>query len=153
MDNLEVDWLPFLAWIFQVAGTMSVAAGKKVILAGGALASHIVWVVSGDVTANAGSHLEGVILGKTSISLLTGATANSRLLAQTFVALQQVSLRSSRLLCELVVKFIAFPGYCYQLNGQGYFDAALTFDACSVSLRQLNIASMVELIFSAILEV
>ncbi|KAJ7920568.1 antifreeze protein [Mycena leptocephala] len=79
-------------WIFQVAGTMSVAAGKKVILAGGALASHIVWVVSGDVTANAGSHLEGVILGKTSISLLTGATANSRLLAQTFVALQQATV-------------------------------------------------------------
>ncbi|KAJ7924198.1 antifreeze protein [Mycena leptocephala] len=79
-------------WIFQVAGTMSVAAGKKIVLAGGALASHIVWVVSGAVTANAGAHLEGVILGKTSISLLTGATANSRLLAQTAVTLQKATV-------------------------------------------------------------
>ncbi|KAJ7875823.1 antifreeze protein [Mycena leptocephala] len=79
-------------WIFQVAGTMSVAAGKKMVLAGGALAKNIVWVVSGAVTANAGSHLEGVILGKTSISLLTGTTANSRLLAQTAVALQKATV-------------------------------------------------------------
>ncbi|KAJ7921899.1 antifreeze protein [Mycena leptocephala] len=80
-------------WIFQVAGTMSVSAGKKVVLANGALASNIVWVVSGAVTANAGAHLEGVILGKTSISLLTGATANSRLLAQTSIALQQTPIQ------------------------------------------------------------
>jgi hypothetical protein len=37
-------------------------------------------------------------------------------------------------------------------NGQGYSDAALTFDACSVSLRQLNSASVVELTFAAIAE-
>jgi hypothetical protein len=37
--------------------------------------------------------------------------------------------------------------------GQGDFDAALTFDACSVSLRQLNFVSVVELTFAAILEV
>jgi hypothetical protein len=36
--------------------------------------------------------------------------------------------------------------------GQGDFDAALMFDACSVSLRQLNFASMVELTFAGILE-
>jgi hypothetical protein len=85
------DRLPLLpAWIFQVAGGLSVAAGKKVVLAGGALATNIVWVVSGAVSVAAGAHIEGVILGKTSITLLTGATANSRLLAQTAVALQKV---------------------------------------------------------------
>ncbi|KAJ7434549.1 hypothetical protein FB451DRAFT_1311296 [Mycena latifolia] len=61
-------------------------------LAGGALASNIVWVVTGSVTAGAGAHLEGVILGKTSITLQTGTTANSRLLAQTFVALQKATV-------------------------------------------------------------
>ncbi|KAJ7513174.1 antifreeze protein [Mycena galericulata] len=79
-------------WIFQVAGTLSIAAGKKMVLAGGALASNIVWVVTGEVTANAGAHIEGVVLGKTSINLLTGATANSRLLAQTAVALQKATV-------------------------------------------------------------
>jgi len=81
-------------WIFQVAGTFTIAAGKKMTLAGGALAKNIVWVVTGGVTAGAGSHLEGVILGKTAITLQTGTTANSRLLAQTFVALQKATVNN-----------------------------------------------------------
>ncbi|KAJ7618094.1 ice-binding protein [Mycena rosella] len=79
-------------WIFQVSGTLTIAAAKKMVLTGGALASNIVWVVTGAVTAGAGSHLEGVILGKTSITLQTGTTANSRLLSQTFVALQKATV-------------------------------------------------------------
>ncbi|KAJ7701096.1 antifreeze protein [Mycena rosella] len=79
-------------WIFQVSGTLTIAGAKKMVLSGGALASNIVWVVAGAVTAGAGSHVEGVILGKTSITLQTGATANSRLLAQTFVALDQATV-------------------------------------------------------------
>ncbi|KAF8161890.1 antifreeze protein [Mycena galopus ATCC 62051] len=81
-------------WIFQVSGTFSIAAGKKITLAGGALAKNIVWVVTGAVTAGAGSHLEGVILGKTAITLQTGTTANSRLLAQSFVALQKATVNN-----------------------------------------------------------
>ncbi|KAJ7166172.1 Ig-like protein, group 2 [Mycena filopes] len=81
-------------WIFQISGTLVFAAGKQVTLVGGALANNIVWAVSGSVTAGAGAHLEGVVLGKTSISLLTGATANSRLLAQTSVALQQATVNN-----------------------------------------------------------
>ncbi|KAJ7205287.1 antifreeze protein [Mycena pura] len=79
-------------WIFQISGGLSVAVGRKVVLAGGALASNIVWVVSGAVTVGTGAHIEGVILGKTSISLLAGASANSRLLAQTAVVLQQATV-------------------------------------------------------------
>jgi len=81
-------------WIFQVAGTLTVVAGMKMVLAGGALASNIVWVVTGAVSAQAGAHIEGVVLGKTSISLLTGATANSRLLSQTSVALQKATVNN-----------------------------------------------------------
>ncbi|KAJ7655930.1 ice-binding protein [Mycena rosella] len=69
-------------WIFQVSGTLTIAGAKKMVLTGGALASNIV----------AGSHLEGVILGMTSITLQTGTTANSRLLSQTFVALDQATV-------------------------------------------------------------
>lgn len=102
----------FLAWIFQVTGTLSIGAGQKVVLAGGALSSNIVWVVTGAVSAAAGAHLEGVILGQTSITLLTGATANSRLLAQTSVVLQKVCVLF--LLCKRVVDLPL--GYCHQLN-------------------------------------
>ncbi|KAJ7273889.1 antifreeze protein [Mycena rebaudengoi] len=81
-------------WIFQVASTLNISAGKKAILAGGALKSNIVWVVSGSVTVAAGAHLEGVILGKTSVSFLTGASLNGRILAQTSVALQKATIVS-----------------------------------------------------------
>ncbi|KAJ7274003.1 antifreeze protein [Mycena rebaudengoi] len=81
-------------WIFQVASTLDIAAGKKAILAGGARKANIVWVVSGSVSVGAGAHLEGVILGKTSVSLLTGASLNGRILAQTAVALQKATVVS-----------------------------------------------------------
>ncbi|KAJ6595526.1 antifreeze protein [Mycena vulgaris] len=81
-------------WIFQVAGTMTVAAGKKTVLAGGALAKNIVWVVTGAVTAGAGSHLDGIVLGKTAVTLQTGTSLNGRILAQTFVALQKATVTS-----------------------------------------------------------
>ncbi|KAJ7785245.1 antifreeze protein [Mycena maculata] len=93
-SNVVISGASTDTWIFQVAGTLSIAAGKQVTLSGGALASNIVWVVSGAVTASAGSVLEGVILGETSISLLTGATANGRLLSQTAVALQKATVNN-----------------------------------------------------------
>ncbi len=75
-------------WIFQIAGTLKEASATKVILQGGALAKNIFWQVSGTVALGTTAHFEGVILGKTLISLKTGASANSRLLAQTAVTLQ-----------------------------------------------------------------
>ncbi|KAJ7503231.1 Ig-like protein, group 2 [Mycena galericulata] len=91
-SDVIIAGLPTDTWIFQIAGTLSIAADVEVILAFGALASNIVWVVEDAVTANAGAHLEGVVLGQTSISLLTGASANSRLLAQTDVVLQKATV-------------------------------------------------------------
>jgi hypothetical protein len=79
-------------WIFQIAGTFSLATGVKVTLAGGALASNIVWVVSSATTLGVGSHLEGVVLGQTSVTVQTGASVNGRLLAQTDVALQVATI-------------------------------------------------------------
>ena len=75
-------------WIFQISGTLDLASAKRVILTGGAKAKNIFWVVAGAVTLGTYSHFEGSILGKTSISLQTGATMNGRLLAQTAVTLQ-----------------------------------------------------------------
>ena len=74
-------------WIFKVSGTLDLAAAKSVILSGGAKAKNIFWQVSGAVTIGTTAHLEGVVLSATSITLQTGASANSRLLAQTAVTL------------------------------------------------------------------
>jgi len=76
-------------WIFQIAGTFDMAPSKHVILQGGALAKNIFWQVAGTVTLGSGSHFEGIVLAKTNIAMITGASTNGRLLAQTAVALQQ----------------------------------------------------------------
>jgi len=74
-------------WIFQVAGNITQAAGASVLLSGGALPGNIYWQVAGAVDIGVGAHMEGNILCATAITLLTGASANGRLLAQTAVAL------------------------------------------------------------------
>lgn len=74
-------------WIMQVKGNLELAAAKNVILSGGAQAKNITWQVTGEVTLHATSHFEGIILGKTGITLQTMATLHGRALAQSLVAL------------------------------------------------------------------
>jgi hypothetical protein len=64
-----------------------VANGVRVTLAGGALAKNIFWATFGVADFGTTSHFEGVVLSQTSITLQTGASANSRLLAHTAVTL------------------------------------------------------------------
>ncbi|KZP10300.1 antifreeze protein [Athelia psychrophila] len=79
-------------WIFQVAGTLTIANGKSVILSGGASPANIVWVVAGAATFGTTSVFKGIVLGATGITLNTGSTINGRLLAQTAVALQSATV-------------------------------------------------------------
>jgi len=75
-----------------VAGTLDMAAAKNVILSGGAQARNIFWQVSGAVNVGANTHLEGIILGKTSITLGNKASIKGRLLAQTAVILDAATV-------------------------------------------------------------
>lgn len=79
-------------WIFQIAGDINIAANQKIILSGGALAKNIFWQVAGSTTHGAGSHFEGIILGKTASSFFTDATMNGRVLVQTVVTLQSATV-------------------------------------------------------------
>ena len=74
-------------WIFQIAGGITQANGKSVILTGGALPKNIFWQSFGVVDLGTTAHFEGIILAQTAITLNTGATVNGRLLAQTAVTL------------------------------------------------------------------
>ena len=74
-------------WIFQIAGGITQASAAQVILAGGALPKNIFWQAADVVNIGTTAHMEGVILAQTQITLKTGATANSRLLAQSAVTL------------------------------------------------------------------
>lgn len=80
-------------WIFQIAGTLTTDATSSVLLAGGALPKNVFWQVAGAVTIGAApAHFEGVVLGQTAITFGSLATANSRLLAQTAVNLDQTTV-------------------------------------------------------------
>lgn len=79
-------------FILKVAGTLQMAAYKKVILIGGARPQNIFWQVSGAVTIGAGTHFEGIILGKTGITFGNLASINGRLLAQTAVVLDAATV-------------------------------------------------------------
>ncbi len=74
-------------WIFQVAGTLDLASGKKIILAGGAQPQNVFWQVAGAVTLVTGSQFQGIILAQTNIAMQDGASLNGRALAQTAVTL------------------------------------------------------------------
>ena len=55
---------------------------------GGANPANVFWQVAGAVTIGTSVQFKGVILGKTSIAMQTGATLAGRLYAQTAVTLQ-----------------------------------------------------------------
>ena len=74
-------------WIFQVAQNLNLSSATKIILAGGAKASNIFWVVAGKTTIDTTAVFNGNILDQTAIVLNTGATLNGRALAQTAVTL------------------------------------------------------------------
>merc|ERR1712166_543075 len=79
-------------WIFVTSGGFNMAAGKKIVLAGGAQAKNIVWAAAGGVTLGTTSHLEGIILGKTAATFGAGSTMNGRVLVQTAVTLDNTKI-------------------------------------------------------------
>jgi len=74
-------------WIFQIGQDLKLQDGKAIILSGGAVPENIFWQVAGEVTLQAGTTLNGIILGQTAIVLKSGAVINGRALAQTATTL------------------------------------------------------------------
>jgi hypothetical protein len=74
-------------WIFQVAGNLIMSSATHIILAGGAQASNVFWVVAGQTTIGTTAVFNGNILDQTTIVLNTGATLNGSALAQAAVTL------------------------------------------------------------------
>lgn len=69
-------------FIIQIASTLNMTSGRKIIFSGGALASNIFWQVGSSATLGSNSIVKGTIMADQSISLNTGAVINGRLLAR-----------------------------------------------------------------------
>lgn len=74
-------------FIFQIAGTLTMAANTKITLTGGALPEHVYFVVADTVAIGTGSDFQGVILSMTNVSMGTGSTIMGMIYAQTSVSL------------------------------------------------------------------
>ena len=70
-------------FIIQIASTLTTTSGRKVILAGGALASNIFWQVGSSATFGTTSVFKGTVMAMQSITFDTGATLDGRALART----------------------------------------------------------------------
>ena len=81
-------------WIFQIAGNLSISAGKNVILSGGAQAKNIFWQVAGGTNLGSTSVFNGNILDKTAVTMQSGARLNGKALAQTNVTLIANTIRN-----------------------------------------------------------
>jgi hypothetical protein len=79
-------------FVIQTTGHFKAAAGINVVLSGGAQAKNIFWQVAGAVTVGAGAHMEGIFLGASGVTFVTGASLNGRILDQTAVALQMATI-------------------------------------------------------------
>lgn len=69
-------------FIFQMGSTLTTTIGRQIILAGGAQAKNIFWVVGSSATIGVNSTFIGTILADQSITLTTGAVLDGRALAR-----------------------------------------------------------------------
>ncbi|MDD4970534.1 MAG: ice-binding family protein [Paludibacter sp.] len=86
--NITISGSATDVFIFQVAGNLTMGSAVNITLTGGAQAKNIFWQSAGSVTLGSTSHFEGNVLCMTAINMLTNATINGRMLAQTAVTLQ-----------------------------------------------------------------
>jgi hypothetical protein len=79
-------------FIIQTTGNLLQAANTRMILKDGAEAKNIFWQITGRSEANAGAHMEGIILVKMDALFKTGSSLNGRVFAQTACDLQMATI-------------------------------------------------------------
>ena len=80
--DLTLNGGPNDVWVFQMASTLTVGVGRKVILTGGAQAKNIFWQVGSSATLQTSSVFKGTIMAYASITMDASSTMEGRALAQ-----------------------------------------------------------------------
>ncbi len=141
-------------WIFQVGGTLNLAADTNITLINGALAENVFWQVDTATTLGTNSVFEGNILSATTIIMNTGATLNGRALSQTAVTLDANTINTvgtPSVLTEINLSpnSIVVLGNTTQLNitklnANGLpMDAAIAYTSSNTSVATVNSSGFV----------
>jgi uncharacterized repeat protein (TIGR01451 family) len=69
-------------WVFKIGSTLTTASGSSVVLINGANPCNVFWQVGSSATLGSATNFVGNIFALTSITLITGATVQGRLLAR-----------------------------------------------------------------------
>jgi hypothetical protein len=80
--TLDAQGDPNAVFIFKSASTLITASGSRVVLANGAQACNVFWLVGSSATLGTNSTFKGSLIAQTSITLTTNAQVEGRLLAQ-----------------------------------------------------------------------
>ncbi len=74
-------------FVFEMATTLTTAAGAHIVLTGGATANHVFFVVGSSATLGAGNVFNGTIMAAASITIGAAAVMNGRAVATAAVTL------------------------------------------------------------------
>ena len=80
--DLTLHGGPDDVWVFQMASTLTVGVGGRVLLTGGAQARNVFWQVGSSATLNSSSIFEGTIMVYASITMNSSSTIDGRAFAQ-----------------------------------------------------------------------
>lgn len=80
--TLDAEGNPDAVFIFQIGSTLTTASNSSVLLVNGAQACHVFWQVGSSATLGTDTAFSGSILALASITLVTGADVEGRLLAR-----------------------------------------------------------------------
>src|ERR1700676_691831 len=80
--NLDAGGNSAAVWVFQIGSTLTTASGSSVVLMNGAAPCNVFWQVGSSATLGSTTSFVGNIFALTSITLITSATVDGRLLAQ-----------------------------------------------------------------------
>ncbi len=76
--DLTLSGGPNDVWVFQMASTLTVGVGRKVILTGGAQARNLFWQVGSSATIGTSAVFKGTIMAYASISMNASSTLDGR---------------------------------------------------------------------------
>lgn len=98
--SLTLEGTAESVWIFQAASTLTIGAGSNIIMAGEASVCNVFWQVGTSATIRSGAQFVGTVMANVSITALTTASVEGRLLARTGAVTLDTNLITAPTECD-----------------------------------------------------